>query len=81
LLVVHKREQGRTYWEEKIYNVHQAQNHVSDFRLMVTVTCEYQHRRDDVVGEHLPVVLPSLLDIDHQYLLQPEGILNKNVPL
>lgn len=30
--------------------------------------------------EHLPVVLSPLLDIDNEYLLQPEGVLYQDVP-
>ena len=69
-----------TYWEEKVYNVHQAQDHVGNFRLMVAVAGEDQKRRDDVVGEHLPVVLSSLLNIDNHNLLQPKCVLDENVP-
>jgi hypothetical protein len=37
--------------------------------------------RDNVVGEHLPVVLPALLDVDDNHLLQPETQLREHVAL
>lgn len=36
---------------------------------------------DDVVGEHLPVVLAALLDVDDDDLLEPEGELAEHVAL
>lgn len=47
---------------------------------MVSVAREDQKRSDNVVREHLPMVFSSLLDVDNEYLLQPEGVLDKNVP-
>jgi hypothetical protein len=78
---MYQRGEGLKYWEKKFHNIHQAKDYVGDFRLVITVTREYQRRRDDMVGEHLPMVLPSLLHVDDHDLLQPEGILNENVPL
>lgn len=48
---------------------------------MVPVAGEDQHGRDDVVREHLPVVLPPGLDIDDHDLLEPECVLYQRVPL
>ena len=36
---------------------------------------------DDVMGEHLPVVLSALFNVDNQNLLQPKGQLGKHVSL
>lgn len=36
---------------------------------------------NDVMGEHLPVILSALLDVDDQDLLKPEGKLRKHVSL
>ena len=72
---------GVANWEEKIYHIHQAEKHIGNFRLVITVTGKYQHCCDNVVGEHLPMVFPSLFDVNHQDLLQPKGILHENVPL
>ena len=34
-----------------------------------------------MVGEHLPVVLAALLNVDDENLLQPKGQLGKHIPL
>ena len=47
---------------------------------MVSVAREDQKCSDNVVREHLPMVFSSLLDVDNEYLLQPEGVLDQNVP-
>lgn len=47
---------------------------------MVSVAREDQKRSDNVVREHLPMVFSPLLDVDNEYLLQPEGVLDQNVP-
>lgn len=69
-----------TYWEEKVHDVHQAKDHVTDFRLVIAVAGEYQECRNDVMGEHLPVVLPLLLNVDYHDLLQPECVLDEGIP-
>jgi hypothetical protein len=48
---------------------------------VVTVAREYQNGCDNVVREHLPIVLSPFLDIDNHHLLEPESILNQSVPL
>lgn len=47
---------------------------------MVSVAREDQKRSDNVVREHLPMVFSPLLDVDNEYLLQPESVLDQNVP-
>jgi hypothetical protein len=47
---------------------------------VVSVTREDQKGCDNVVCEHLPMVLSSLLDVDNEYLLQPESVLDQYVP-
>ena len=74
------KEMKETYWEKNVHNIHYAEDHVGDFRLVVAITGEYQARRDNVVGEHLPMVLPPLLNVDDHDLLQPECILDEDVP-
>ena len=69
-----------TYWENEIHDIHDAQNQVSYLGLVVSVTREDQKGCDNVVREHLPMVLSPLLNIDHEDLLQPEGVLDQNVP-
>jgi hypothetical protein len=48
---------------------------------VVTVAREYQNGCDNVMREHLPIVLSPFLDIDDHHLLEPESILNQSVPL
>jgi hypothetical protein len=43
---------------------------------VVSVAREDQKGCDNVMRKHLPMVLSSLLDVDHEYLLQPEGVLD-----
>jgi hypothetical protein len=69
-----------TYWENEIHDIHNAQNQVGYLGLVVSVAGENQEGCDNVVCEHLPMVLSPLLDIDHEYLLQPERVLDQNVP-
>ena len=47
---------------------------------MVTITPEHEGACDAVMGEHLPMVLPSLFDIDDNNLLQPKAELNQVIP-
>lgn len=75
------KEEDGSYCKYNIHNVHHAENNVADFRLMVAIAGEYQHRRDDVMRQHLPMVLASLLNVNDQDLLQPESVLNERVPL
>jgi hypothetical protein len=70
-----------TYREEDIAKVHHAQNHVADLGLVEGVAAEEQHAGEDVVGEHLPMVLAVLLNIHHEQLLHPETELYEIVPL
>lgn len=47
---------------------------------MIPITGKYQHSCDDMMREHLPVILPPLLDIYHQDLLEPKCVLYQCVP-
>ena len=47
---------------------------------MVAVAGENQHGRDNVMCEHLPVVLSPFLDVDDHDLLQPKCVLREDVP-
>jgi hypothetical protein len=69
-----------TYWENEIYDIHDAQNQIGYLSLVVSIAREDEKGSDNVVREHLPMILSPLFDIDHEYLLQPEGVLNQNVP-
>jgi hypothetical protein len=70
---------GQAYREDKIDNVHQNKNSIAGAHLPVSVgKCE-QEDRDDVVREHLPVVLATFFNIDDEDLLYPERRLREVV--
>lgn len=49
--------------------------------MVVAVGCDDQRDGDEVVGQHLPVVLATLLNVDHKDLLEPEAELREGVEL
>lgn len=70
-----------TYREEDIDNIHDNQDKVSDTGVVIAVAGADESRGNDVMAQHLPVVLSSLLNLDNEHLLQPEAPLSKNVKL
>lgn len=68
------------YWEEKIHYIHQAKNYICNFSLVVTITCKDQRSCNNVMCEHLPMVLSACLNIDNHDLLKPECILDEDIP-
>lgn len=58
-----------TNWKDEVYNIHETQNGVANFCLVVSVTSKDQGASYDVVGEHLPVILPPLFNVHHHNLL------------
>ena len=74
------KDEGKTYSEENISNVHQAKDHVANLGLVIRVACEHQDARYDMMSEHLPVIFPPLFDIDDKDLLDPKAELNEVVP-
>lgn len=70
-----------TYREKEVDNIHQDKNQVAHACVAVPVRGENKGICHDVVGEHLPVVLPALFDVDDNDLLHPERELSKHVPL
>ncbi len=68
------------YREKNVRHVHEAQNGVPNFRLVVSVACKEKNRGNNMMGEHLVVVFPPLFDIDHYDLLKPERKLYKIIP-
>lgn len=60
---------GETHGQDDVHNVHHAQNEIRDSGLVVAVRREDQSSGDNVMREHLPVVLSPGLDIDDQDLL------------
>jgi hypothetical protein len=39
---------------------------------MISIRCVDQRYRDEVMGEHLPMILAAFLNVDDNDLLQPE---------
>jgi len=70
----------QTYLKEYIHHIHQQQNDIPNPRLVKPKAHQDQRTRNDVMREHLPVVFPTLLDVDHDNLLQPECKLHEVVP-
>lgn len=75
------RKAWDTYRQEQIHHVHNDKDEVANTSVVVTITGEEESSGDEVVGEHLPVVLAALLDIDDDDLLQPKGPLTQDVTL
>lgn len=69
------------YRQENIDQVHQDEDQVTDPGLVVVVGAGDQGDGNEVVGQHLPVVLAALLNVDDQDLLQPERPLRQEVGL
>ncbi len=70
-----------THRKEDVDHVHEHEDQVTDARKVVCVRGEQKAVGDDVVGEHLPVVLAPLLHMDDQELLHPKGPLREHVAL
>lgn len=70
-----------THGKEQIDNIHDAKDQVCYLGLVIAITRKDQHGRNNVVAEHMPVILSPFLDVYNENLLEPEGILNKYVPL
>lgn len=70
-----------TYREEEVDNVHKHQDQVADSGLMVGVGCGNEADGEEVVSQHLPVVLAALLNVNDEHLLQPESPLRQHVGL
>jgi hypothetical protein len=80
-IVEPKAGRRNTHGQYYIDQVHGAQNDNANTGVVVAVGKKEQGNGEDVVGEHLGVVFPLLLDIDHQNLGNPEGPLRKVVEL
>ncbi|KAA8899206.1 hypothetical protein TRICI_006375 [Trichomonascus ciferrii] len=67
--------------EDGVDNVHEDHDDVADARVEVVVRAGDETAGDDVVGEHLNVVLALLLDVEHVDLADPAGHLHQVVGL
>jgi hypothetical protein len=71
----------KTYGEHQIDYIHQTQDDVANLGLVVAVAANQEQTCDDVVGEHLPMILSALFNINDQDLLQPKAELSQIVEL
>ena len=69
------------YRQQKVDDVHDYQNHMTDFRPAVGVGYIHKEARYAMMCEHLRVVFSSFLEVDSKHLLKPERELNEIVPL
>lgn len=70
-----------TYRKEEINNIHDDEDEVSDTGVVVGVAGKDESGSNDVVSEHLPMVLTALFNVNDNHLLQPESPLAKKVGL
>lgn len=58
--------------KEEVDNVHENQEEMADAGLVVGITAGDKADGDEVVGQHLPMVLAAVLNVDDKHLLDPE---------
>lgn len=71
----------KTYGQHNIHKIHNRQNDDSHAHVVVPIREEQEGNCEDVMREHLGVVLALLLNIDDQNLRDPESPLHQVVPL
>lgn len=64
---------GQTYREDEVHDVHEHQHCVASTHLSVSIGEHEQCHSNNVVCEHLPVILAALFNVDNEDLLYPEG--------
>lgn len=70
-----------TYRKQQVHNVHQAQHHIRHIVEPVNISRPQQTARDDMVRQHLVVILSPLLDVNDENLLHPKRQLREKIPL
>ena len=70
-----------TYGQDDVDKVHDGQDDDADAHMEVTVGQAHERSSEDVVCEHLRIVLALLLNVDDENLLDPEAPLDEIVPL
>ena len=70
---------GAAYGKEYVNQIHKDQDQVTDTCLVVVVRARDEGNGDEVVGQHLPMVLAAFLNVDNKDLLQPEGPLRQEI--
>lgn len=71
----------QTYRKEEVHNIHQTKYHVGHIVKTVDIGGGEEGAGDNVVGEHLVVVLASLLDMNDEDGLDEESQFDKQIPL
>lgn len=70
-----------TYRKEEVNNIHDNEDEVSNARMVVGVASKDKSGGDDVVSEHLPMILAALFNVNDNHLLEPESPLAQEVGL
>ena len=68
-----------TYWEEDIAPIHNDHDQTPNTREVEEVARAHEGDSDDVVGEHLVVVLSRCFGVEYQDLVRVEGGLSEIV--
>lgn len=69
------------YRKENVTNIEQDQDQISHSSKVVPVRSNNQCDSDEVVAQHLPVILAALLDVDDEDLLKPKSKLSQLIEL
>lgn len=72
---------GETHWKDNVDNIHNNENQVANACKVVGVRGHDQSDGDEVVRQHLPVILSLLLNVDDVDLLDPESQLCEIIKL
>jgi hypothetical protein len=70
--IVREKGRKRTNSEEDVAQVHRYEDGVADPSPVEDVAGGHEDEGDDMMGEHLVVVFPSLLEVDDDDLLDPD---------
>mgnify|MGYP006900020139 CR=1 FL=1 len=63
---------NRPYRQKEVHDIHKTQDHIGNVVEAIDIGGAKERAREDVVRQHLVVILPPLLDVDDQDLLHPE---------
>ena len=78
---VHRPITGDTHRQKQINHVHKAEHDICDAIVAIDIGDEYERAGDQMVCEHLGMILPARLHMYHEDLLHPERELHQVVPL
>ena len=69
------------YRKDNVDEVHDAQDNGANAHVIIAVGEEHECGRENMVREHLSIILALLLNVDNKNLLNPEAPLYEVVPL